>query len=133
MNTEDKRGVKITNRPFPQQITAEAKRHLIISDIAKGMTYMDIVKKYQEEWGLSLKSVQHIVNETIEFMRSDETKESLIGANLMRLESIITDSMGDGDRRNAIKAIDTQNKMAGAYTEKVQIEGDTEINLNFDM
>lgn len=133
MNTEDKRGIKITNRPFPQQITAEAKRHLIISDIAKGMTYTDIVKKYQEEWGLGLKSVQHIVNEAVDFMRSDETKESLISANIVRLEGIISESIGDGDRRSAIKAIDTQNKMAGAYTEKVQIEGDTEISLNFEV
>lgn len=133
MNTEDKRGIKITNRPFPTQIPVEAKRFLIISDIAKGETYMDIVKKYQEEWGLGLKSVQNIVNETINFMRSDETKESLIAANMMRLENIISDSMGDGDRRSAIKAIDTQNKLVGGYTEKVQIEGDSEINLSFEL
>lgn len=133
MRTEDKRGVKKTNRPFPTQIPLEAKRYLIINDIAQGKTYMDIVNKYQQEWGLGLKSVQNIVNDTINFMRSDETKETLIGANLMRLETIISDSMGEGDRRNAIKAIDTQNKMAGAYTENIKIEGDTEINLNFDI
>ena len=133
MNIEDKRGIKITNRPFPTQIPVEAKRHLIISDIAKGMTYMDIVHKYEEEWGLGLKTVQNIINDTINFMRSDEAKESLISANMTRLEGIISDSMKDGDRRSAIKAIDTQNKMAGAYTEKVQIEGETEINLNFDI
>lgn len=132
MNAEDKRGVKITNRPFPQQITSEAKRHLIISDIAKGMTYHDIVNKYVDEWGLGLKSVQNIVNDAVDYMRSDEAKETLISMNTTRLENIISDSMKEGDRKNAIKAIDTQNKMAGAYTEKVKIEGDSEINLNFD-
>lgn len=132
MNAEDKRGIKITNRPFPQQITSEAKRHLIISDIAKGMTYHDIVNKYVDEWGLGLKSVQNIVNDAVDYMRSDEAKETLISMNTTRLENIISDSMKEGDRKNAIKAIDTQNKMAGAYTEKVKIEGDSEINLNFD-
>lgn len=133
MRIEDKRGTKINNRPFPTQITQDAKRYLIINDIAQGMTYMDIVRKYEQEWGLGLKSVQNIVNDTINFMRSDETKESLVSTNMMRLEGIITDSITDGDRKNAIKAIDTQNKLIGGYTEKVKIEGDSEINLNFDI
>ena len=132
MRIENNKGTQITNRPFPQQITMDAKRHLIITDIAKGMTYMDIVNKYVNEWGLGVKSVQNIVNDTIKFMQDDETKESLISANMMRLEGIITDSMKYKDRKNAIKAIDTQNKLAGGYTEKVKIEGDTEISLNFD-
>jgi len=130
---EDCRGVRITNKPFPQQISGDAKRYLIIQDIAKGMTYHDMVDKYVEEWGLGLKSVQNIINDTIAYMRSDEAKETLISMNTARLENIITDSMQDGDRKNAVKAIDIQNKMSGAYTEKVKIEGDTEINLNFDL
>ena len=66
-------------------------------------------------------------------MRSDTAKENLISMNMQRLDTIITDSMKESDRKNAIKAIDTQNKLAGGYTEKVQIEGDTEINLNFEI
>ena len=38
MNIKDKRGRHITNRPFPQQITGDAKRYLIIQDIGKGLT-----------------------------------------------------------------------------------------------
>lgn len=132
MRTEDKRGTYITNRPFPKQITSDAKRYLIIKDIAQGMTYHDIVDKYVDEWGLGLKSVQNIVNDTINYMRSDEAKETLISMNTARLETIITDSMKYGDHKHAIKAIDVENKMAGAYTEKVKIEGDSEINLTFD-
>lgn len=131
MKIEFNKGTQITNRPFPTQITMDAKRYLIINDIARGMTYMDIVKKYVDEWGLGLKSVQSIVNDTIDFMRSEETKDSLIASNMMRLETIISDSMKEKDRKNAIKAIDTQNKLAGGYEQKVKIEGDSEINLNF--
>lgn len=132
MNLEDNRGRK-KDRPFPPQITSEAKRYLIINDVALGLTYQTIVEKYVDEWGLGLKSVQNIVNDAIAYMRSDEAKETLIAMNTARLENIITDSITENDRKNAIKAIDVQNKMSGAYVEKVKIEGDTEINLNFDV
>ena len=133
MNTrEDLRGVKIINKPFPPQISSDAKRYCIIHEIASGMTYHDIVDKYIQEWGLGYKSVQNIVNDTIAFMRSDEAKESFISMNAARLEGIISQTMKEGDHKNAIKAIDVENKMSGAYTEKVKIEGDSEINLTFD-
>ena len=134
MIIDDKRGMNAQDRKikqFPTQISADAKRYMIISMVAKGMKYSDIVDTCVGEWGLSLKTVQNIVNETIQYMRSDEAKETLIAMNTERLDNIISDSMNDKDRRSAIKAIDIQNKMAGAYTEKVKIEGDDEINLNF--
>ena len=136
MKVEDKRGLTTKQRKykkFPKQITAEAKRHLIISDIAQGMTYMDIVHKYESEWGLSLHTVMNIVNDAIDFMKSDTAKESLKAMNLQRLDTIISDSMDEKDRKNAIKAIDVQNKLAGGYEEKIKIDKDSEINLVFDM
>ena len=122
-----------TSNITAKQIKADARRYLVMSDIANGMGYTDIIKKYEQEWELSPKTIELILNETIAFMRSDTAKENLISMNMQRLDTIITDSMKDSDRKNAIKAIDTQNKLAGGYTEKVQIEGDTEINLNFEI
>ena len=122
-----------TSNITAKQIKADARRYLVMADIAKGMGYTEIIKKYEREWELSPKTIELILNETIAFMRSDTAKENLISMNMQRLDTIITDSMKDSDRRNAIKAIDTQNKLAGGYTEKVQIEGDTEINLNFEI
>lgn len=122
-----------TSNITAKQIKADARRYLVMSDIAKGMGYTEIIKKYESEWELSPKTIELILNETIAFMRSDTAKENLISMNMQRLDTIITDSMKDSDRKNAIKAIDTQNKLAGGYTEKVQIEGDTEINLNFEI
>lgn len=114
-------------------ISMEARRHLIISDIAKGMRYTDILHKYMKEWNLGQKSLELYIHDAIEFMRSDTAKENLIAMNMQRLDDIYTESRTEGDRKSAVKAIDTQNKMIGAYTEKVQIEGDTEITLNFDL
>lgn len=116
-----------------KQLTLDARRHLIIEDIASGKKYTDILRKYTQEWGLSVKSLELYIHDAIEFMRSDTAKENIIAMNMERLDKIITDSISKFDRKNAIKAIDTQNKLAGGYTEKVKIEGDSEINLKFDI
>lgn len=133
MKTKDKRGIKGKGRNFPKQIPMEAKRYMIISMVAEGKTYTEILKACQDMWGLSDKTLQNVINETLAYMRSDETKESLIAMNMQRLDSIISDSMDDKDRKNAIKAIDVQNKLAGGYTENVKIEGDSTIDLHFEM
>lgn len=116
-----------------EYLSTEAKRYLIISEIAKGTKYTDVVKKFIEEWNLSRKTVEMAIDDAIKFMRAESTKETIIAMNMQRLDSIISDSMREGDKKNAIKAIDTQNKLAGGYTEKVKIEGDSEINLVFDI
>lgn len=116
-----------------EYLATEAKRHLIISEIAKGARYTDIVKKFVDEWGLSRKTIEMAVDDAIKFMRDESTKDTLIAMNMQRLDSIIADSMNDGDKKNAIKAIDTQNKLAGGYVEKVKIEDNSEINLVFDI
>lgn len=116
-----------------EYLATEAKRHLIISEIAKGTRYTDIVKKFVDEWGLSRKTIEMAVDDAIKFMRDESTKDTLIAMNMQRLDSIIADSMNDGDKKNAIKAIDTQNKLAGGYVEKVKIEDNSEINLVFDI
>lgn len=133
MRTKDNRGVKGKGRNFPKQIPMEAKRFMIISMVAKGMTYTEILKECQEAWGLSDKTLQNVINETLQYMRSDEAKESLISMNMQRLDDIYAESRKKGDRKSAVKAVDVQNKMIGAYTENVKIEGDSIIDLHFDM
>lgn len=110
-----------------------AKRHLILEAIASGERYTAIVEKFSKQWGLAPKTVEHFVDDTIKYMRSASTKDTLIAMNMERLDNIISDSIKDKDRKNAIKAIDTQNKLAGGYEEKLKIEGDSEINLIFDI
>lgn len=110
-----------------------AKRHLILEAIAKGDTYMSIVRRFAKEWNLSERTVQMIVEDAIKYMKQDSTKETLVAMNMERLDNIIAESMQDKDRKSAIKAIDTQNKLAGGYEEKVKLETDTEVNLVFDI
>lgn len=116
-----------------QYLSSEAKNHLIICEIAKGTKYTDILDKFSKEWGISRKGVEAHVTEAISFMREESTKETIVAMNMQRLDSLIETSMKEGDSKSAIKAIDTQNKLAGGYTEKVQIENDSEITLTFDI
>ena len=132
MKTIDKRGIPGKNRQFPDQITMDAKRYLIISSVAQGKTYSEILSECVASWGLGIKSVQNIINETLQYMRSEETKETLISMNNERLDNIISESMNEGDRKSAIKAIDVQNKLIGGYTENIKIDGNSDITLNFE-
>jgi hypothetical protein len=114
-------------------ITFEARRYLIIQDIAAGMKYSEILHKCMEEWGVGQKTAEMYFTEATDYLRSDRTKENLIAMNTERLDDIYNKSMEGGDFKSAIKAIDTQNKLVGGYEEKVKIETEGEINLNFDI
>lgn len=111
----------------------EAKRHLILEEIAKGTSYYELIQKFKNEWHLQETTVKAAIADALAFMRAESTKDDLIAANMQRLDSIISESMKDSDRRSAIKAIDVQNKLAGGYEEKIKLEGDSEINLVFDL
>lgn len=112
--------------------TLEAKRFKIAFDIANGEKYTDIVNRYVKEWDLSVVTVQRYIADAVHWMSSEDAKNTIQSMNISRLEGIIKDSIADKDRKNAIRAIDAENKMIGAYTEKVELQGDNEINLVFN-
>ncbi len=111
----------------------EARRNLILQAMASGQSYVTMVNRFTDEWGLSRKTVELAIQDTLKFMRSEETKDTLISLNTGRLDSLIEDSMKTGDRSSAIKAIDTQNRMCGAYTEKIKLSTDNEIVIDFGL
>lgn len=111
----------------------EARRNLILQAMASGMSYISMVNKFTDEWGLGRKTVELAIQDTIKFMRDEGTKETLISLNTGRLDSLIEDSMKTGDRSSAIKAIDTQNKMCGAYVERVKLSTENEIVIDFGL
>lgn len=109
----------------------DARRVLILRAMAQGETYNQMINHFSEEWDLSIATTKGFINDTLRYMRSEETKETLVAMNMERLDNIISDSIKDKDRKNAIKAIDTQNKLAGGYEDKVKIESDEEVKLIF--
>lgn len=120
-------------KKFPKQLSLESKRFLIIDMISKGMKYTDIMKACMTKWGLREKTVEKYISDAIDFMQSEDTMNALKSANIQRLDDLFQQSKKSGDTKNAIRAIDTQNKMIGAYEEKVKIESDSEIQFVFNV
>lgn len=120
-------------RKHETPIKIEARRTIIMQDLAAGYTYAELCNKYPAEWNMSARSVQLFICETLEWMRSQATKDTLIAMNTHRLDTIISESMREKDRKNAVRAIDVQNKLIGGYEEKVKVEADTDITLHFDI
>lgn len=120
-----------TGKVVPMRI--EARRHLVIEAAASGETFNHMVKRFSKEWGMRENSTRLAVADALRYMRAPETKEAITAMNMARLDTIINNSMEDKDRKNAVRAIDVQNKLAGGYEEKVKIEGDSEIKLVFDV
>ena len=136
---QDMRGVKsldvikVDDKPMPARVTYDAKLHLIMEEIAKGTTYMGMVKKFCNDWNLGFKTVNNEIQDAIKIMRNQELKDTLVSVNMQRLDSIIEESMESKDRKNAIRGIDIQNKLCGGYEEKVKVEGDGDINFVFNI
>lgn len=101
--------------------------------MASGMSYISMVNKFTEEWGLGRKTVELAISDAIKWMRDEETKQTLVDMNMARLDSIVEDSMKSGDRSSALKGIDLLNKAAGAYTEKIKLSTDNEIIIDFGL
>lgn len=111
----------------------EARRNLILQAIAGGDSYMSMVRKFTEEWGLGRKTIELAISDAIKWIRDEETKQTLVDLNMARLDSIVEDSMKSGDRSSALKGIDLLNKAAGGYTEKIKLESESSIVLDFGL
>lgn len=99
--------------------------------MAKGKKLTRIINNLADEWGLSTSTVRGIMRECFEEMEQDYT--NLKNQNILRLDGIIEDTMQDKNYKDSIKALDVQNKLAGLYTEKVEVTSDQDIILEFNL
>lgn len=114
-------------------VKTEVRKRQVLDMFAQGKSVKAVKDYLMNEIGLSKFTARDIINEVISEVMSEEYKEQLKASNLIRLDEIASDCINDGDRKNAIRAIDTLNKSIGAYTEKVEIQTDGEIQLNFNL
>ena len=110
----------------------EARRHLIFEEVAKGKTYPEILAKYSEEWHLAPATLRTYISESLSYMSSGDYKEDMKNINIARLDQLYSEAIAEGDRKNALKAIDIQQKSIGAYEQKVNITSDEPIVFQFD-
>lgn len=116
-----------------QYMEQEAKVKLILEQFAQGKPMKYVVDYVREVLGCSISTAQTEVEFALQYLKDDKTIDSMVSANKERLESIISKAMENGQDRVAIKAIDTQNKMLGAYEEKVKVESDVDVTFEFNI
>lgn len=111
---------------------ADVRRHLVFEELAKGTTYSEIVDKFAKEWKLAPATIRTYIGDALGYMRSGEYKEDMKNVNIARLDAIYSEALVEGDRKNALKAIDLQQKSLGAYEQKVSVSSDEPIVFQFD-
>ena len=123
--------VKFDRSNFNPEITKEARIFMIASDISKGCTYREMQQRYQEEWGLAASTISFYITEAIQALKAPELQDAIKDINFDRLTSIYRQSLEEGDRKSQLKAIDLLNKMAGLYTQKVEVATEDEFKFTF--
>lgn len=99
--------------------------------IAMGDTREEIVEWLQQD-GYAESTSRGFYNEAnrklLTKYRSYTTR--VAKQNLMRLEVVIREAYEAGDRKSLLSAIDMQNKLVGAYTQRIELNTDT-IKITF--
>ena len=119
-------------RPMPVKLKAEVKTRLILEDIASGESYSDMLTKFSTMWGCTPQTVACYIRDAMDYLHSDEAIQNLKDLNIQRLDNLYRECAADGDVKNALKAIDLQNKTIGVYEEKVELKTDEPVEFIFN-
>lgn len=114
--------------PIEKKVT-----YMTIQDmIAQGKSRQSIIK-YLTDQGINQKTASCLYYEALKDMTPspdllDDYKKGIVVQNLDRLENIINNTLSGntGDKKVALQAIDTLNKMIGAYA------GNNGVTINKD-
>ena len=98
--------------------------NLIMKDMDRDEVISIVSERFNYAESTSTEIYQQAMK-SVERWKSMDT-ETIKSRNLQRLDKLVNDTIDDNDRNNLIKAIDLQNKTAGVYVDKkdVNISGD---------
>lgn len=125
----------------PNKIKSEENKLIIADMLASGATKADVMAYIKDVMGINTKNASKYYHDCIKSMIVPDDlltdyKKTVQQQNFTRLEKIVKDSIegNTADKKVAIQAIDTLNKMAGAYEgNSVTIANDKEIiHIEFD-
>ncbi len=95
----------------------------------------DIKRKYSELWDCSTTNVNWYIKKAYELIEESTQRnvDKLITRQTQTLQKIANEAMTQGDRANAIKAVDIINKLSNLYVEKqeVTVTTDAPITVSF--
>lgn len=109
------------------------RRRTIMEMIGKGMTRMSIAKDLEKRWDISNTTAYNYIRDTFKYIADNykEDYDKLKDILMHKLESLAEEATEARDRKSALRAYEQISKLAGLYTDKVEVKQDTEIKFNF--
>jgi hypothetical protein len=109
------------------------RRRTIMEMIGKGMTRMSISKELEKRWDISNTTAYNYIRDTFKYIAENykEDYDKLKDILMHKLESLAEEATEARDRKSALRAYEQISKLAGLYTEKVEVQQDTNIHFDF--
>lgn len=109
------------------------RRRTIMEMIGKGMTRMSIAKELEKRWDISNTTAYNYIRDTFKYIAENykEDYDKLKDILMHKLESLAEEATEARDRKSALRAYEQISKLAGLYTEKVEVQQDTNIHFDF--
>lgn len=111
-------------RPAPQAVPAWKAMRRVMQLVMMGYPDKQIVQMTSEEFGSAERTMSQYLKAAVCALddRNRGWKDKIVERNYNRLNAIIEDAYEHGDRKSALTAIDIQNKLAGAYEQKIKFD-----------
>lgn len=109
------------------------RRRTIMEMIGKGMTRMSIAKDLEKRWDISNTTAYNYIRDTFKYIAENykQDYDKLKDILMHKLESLAEEATQARDRKSALRAYEQISRLAGLYTEKVEVQAQTEIKFDF--
>jgi hypothetical protein len=109
------------------------RRRTIMEMIGKGMTRMSIAKELEVRWDISNTTAYNYIRDTFKYIAENykQDYDKLKDILMHKLESLAEEATEARDRKSALRAYEQISRLAGLYTEKVEVQQDTNIHFDF--
>lgn len=109
------------------------RRRTIMEMIGKGMTRMSIAKDLEKRWDISNTTAYNYIRDTFKYIAENykQDYDKLKDILMHKLESLAEEATEARDRKSALRAYEQISRLAGLYTEKVEVQQDTNIHFDF--
>lgn len=120
------------NNSWDEDVVA-LRRRCIMEMIGKGMTRMSIAKELEQRWDVSNTTAYNYIRDTFKYIAENykQDYDKLKDILMHKLETLAEDAYAARDRKSALRAYDQISRLAGLYTEKVEVQDNTTIEFKF--
>lgn len=120
------------NNSWDEDIVA-LRRRVIMEMLGKGKSKMTISKELGARWDISESTAYNYIKDTFKYIAEHykEDYDKLKDILMHKLESLAEEATEARDRKSALRAYEQISKLAGLYTEKVEMQTETNIKFNF--